>query len=156
METKKKNRFFLIFPLDVGGASLQASVFSSSRPKWKVSEQPMHHLNTPWYLAGKPEWEPWTCAFYDFVEDNTLKEMFKWYKLVYNPDTTKMSVPSIYKKDVIIQMLGPGLEGDIVEQYTLFGAWPTDVEGGDLDMSSSGETMNVTATFRYDYAQITG
>jgi hypothetical protein len=154
-ETKKKNRFNLIMPLDVGGASLQASVRSSARPKWTVSEKDLHHLNTKWFLAGKADWETWTCAFYDFVNDNTLKEMFKWYNLVYNPSTTLMSTPDVYKKDVIVQMLGPGLEGDTIEEYTLYSCWPTSIDGGDLDMTSDGEVAEISVTFRFDYAVVT-
>ena len=151
-EVKRKNRFFLIFPLDVGGASLQASVLGSNRPNWKVSEQTLEHLNTKWYLSGKPDWDTWDCTFYDYVDDNTLKAMFTWYNLVYNPTTTLMSVPSVYKKDIIIQMLGPELEDDIVEQYTLYGAWPMSIAGGDLSMDAQGDVMNIAVTFRYDYA----
>lgn len=153
-EVKRQNRFFLIFPLDVGGATLQASVVSSARPNWRVNEQQLEHLNTKWWLSGKPDWDPWSCEFYDYVDDNVLQAMFEWYSLVYDTNTTLMSVPSVYKKDVIIQMLGPGLEGDIVEQYQLYGAWPTTLTGGPLSMEAQGDVIRLSVDFRYDYARV--
>lgn len=151
-EVKRQNRFLLLFPSDVGGEALQASVLSSARPKWAVSDQELHYLNTRWWISGKPTWETWTCEFYDYVDDNTLQEMFKWYKKVFNPEDFKMQVPNQYKKNVTIQMLGPGLEGDIIEKYDLYGVWPTSVDGGPLSMSEEGTVAKISVTFRFDYA----
>jgi hypothetical protein len=162
-ELKRQNRFMLIFPSDVGGSALQASVKSSSRPKWDISDVQLDYMNTKWWLAGKASWSEWSCTFYDYigtstppVVENTLKELFKWYNKVYDPVTTLMKYPDQYKKDVIIQMLGPGLEGDVVETYKLFGAWPKSIDGGGLDMKSEGEVTELNVGFRYDYAIFTG
>ena len=155
-EVKRQNRFYIMFPTDVGGAALQASVVSSARPKWAVNDQELHFLNTRWWISGKPNWEQWTCEFYDYIDDNTLKEMFKWYKLVYDPSTTLMKVPSEYKKDVKVQMLGPGLEGDVVETYQLKGTWPVSMDPGTLDMTAEGTVIRLSVTFRYDYATMDG
>lgn len=148
-EVKRTYRFALIFPSDLGGTSLQASVLSSKRPSWKVDEMELHHLNIRWWIAGKPNWESWDCTFYDYLDDNTLVNLMKWYKLVYDPKTTFADVPSAYKKDVIVQMLGPQYEP--VETYTLYGTWPTSISGGSLDMKSS-DVAQLSVSFRYDYA----
>ena len=153
-EVKRQNRFYLIFPSDVGGDSLQASVVSSARPNFEVSEIELQHLNVRWWLSGKPNWSAWTCDFYDYLTDNTLQQMLKWYTKVYDIQTTKMSTPDNYKKDVVIQMLGPELEGDVVEQYKLFGAWPKTIDLGALNMTSEGTECHLGVTFRYDYAQL--
>ena len=51
--------------------------------------------------------------------------------------------------DVMIQMLGPQYEP--VETYTLYGAWPQNIDGGDLNMSSA-DVAKLNVTFRFDYA----
>jgi len=153
-EVKRKNRFMLVFPADVGGTLLQASVHASARPTWKVTDQTLHYMNTPWYLSGKVTWDTWKCDFYDYVVDNTLKELNKWWKLVYDPSTYLMKTPDIYKKDVLIYMLGPGLEEDIVETYKLSGTWPMEMSGGDLDMTAMGDVISISVTFRYDSIEI--
>jgi hypothetical protein len=148
-EVKRTYRFMLIFPSEFGGTNLQASVFSSKRPTWKVGEAELDHLNIKWWIAMKPDWEPWSCQFYDYLDDNTLVALMKWYKNVYDPKTTFANVPSVYKKDIMIEMLGPQYEP--VETYTLYGAWPQNIDGGDLNMSSS-EVAKLNVTFRFDYA----
>lgn len=148
-EVKRTYRFMLIFPSEFGGTNLQASVISSKRPSWKVADAELNHLNMKWWIAMKPDWEEWSCQFYDYLDDNTLKTIFSWYKNVYDPKTTYAAVPSVYKKDVMIQMLGPDYEP--VETYTLYGAWPKSITGGNLDMKA-GEVATLDISFRFDYA----
>lgn len=143
----------LIFPSEFGGTNLQASVISSKRPAWKVDEMELQHLNIRWWIAGKPTWSTWSCEFYDYVDDNTLKALMGWYKNVYDPKTTFADVPSAYKKDVMIQMLGPQYEP--IEEYILYGAWPSSIDGGALNMTAS-EVAKLTVEFRFDYAILQG
>ena len=56
---------------------------------------------------------------------------------------------NFYKKDCTFDVLGP--VGDIVEEWTLKGAWIQDASFGDLDFSSS-DPVDITVTLRYDYA----
>ena len=46
-------------------------------------------------------------------------------------------------------MLGP--VGDIVEEWTLKGAWVKEATFGETDFGTS-EAIEITATLRYDYA----
>ena len=54
-----------------------------------------------------------------------------------------------YKKDLVINTLGP--VGDLVEEWTIKGAWCQATNMGTLDWSTS-EFMTVELTVSYDYA----
>jgi hypothetical protein len=173
-ELKRQNRFWIVFP-DVPGASgrtLSMAVKASARPKFAVSEQPIHHLNTPWFVAGKPTWETWTCNFYDYLFGpgdrrsdtfNIMQSVLGWYKLIYNPGPTNtnslamgaMGAPYDYKHNVDVLILGPDLDvTNPAETWHLYNAWPMSIDTGSLDMASDGAPLELNVTWRFDYANV--
>ena len=65
---------------------------------------------------------------------------------IFNPIN---SYADFYKKDITFQVLGP--VGDVVEEWSLKGAFIADANFGDLDFAAS-DPIEISLTLRYDYA----
>ena len=86
---------------------------------------------------------------YDPIVPSAAQSVMEWVRLSHESVTGRDGYAEFYKKDVTINVLGP--VGDIVEEWSLVGAWIQDVTFGDLDFGAS-EPVEITVTLRYDYA----
>jgi phage tail-like protein len=100
-------------------------------------------------LKGKGEWQDLEVTLYDPIVPSAAQAVMEWVRLGHESVTGRDGYADFYKKDIDIFMLGP--VGDKVEQWKLIGAFPTQVNFGDLD-ASSNEVATVTMTLTYDYA----
>ena len=75
----------------------------------------------------------------------------EWVRLAHESVTGRNGYADFYKKNVIIDVLGP--VGDKVERWELKGAFPSSVDfnGTGLDWSSQ-EALTINMTLTYDYA----
>ena len=73
----------------------------------------------------------------------------EWIRLSHESVTGRDGYSDFYKKDVICKVLGP--VGDVVEQWTLKGAFIQAANFNDLDFASS-DPVDISVTLRYDYA----
>ena len=73
----------------------------------------------------------------------------EWIRLGHEAVTGRDGYSDFYKKTLSIQVLGP--VGDIVEEWTLNGAWIQAANFNDLDFSSN-DPVEIELTIRYDYA----
>lgn len=82
----------------------------------------------------------WTLNCY--CEPNTLEGLRQWRKLVYDPDTEKMGLPSQYMKcGYVIRYDGQGTPRDIIK---LPGVWIRGLENG--GGNQSGDLIKVRTT----------
>ena len=56
----------------------------------------------------------------------------------------------MYKKDITISILGP--VGDVVEKWTLKGAWMVNPNFGDLSWEEGASPIEITISLRFDAA----
>jgi hypothetical protein len=127
---------------------------SASRPSFKFSPAEFHHDQEKAFLAGKQEWDPIELVFYDSVGRGSdgpdiTSVMYEWIKSVCNIDLAICSLPSQYKKTLIIQ--STDAFGDALETWTLYGAWPVSSNWNNLDYSAN-DIQEVNISIQFDRA----
>lgn len=107
------------------------------------------HGNTESKYAGKLHFEDVPITVRDYVDRKTRDAILAWRRLVANPETGSIGLPSAYKRraELIIQ----SQDGSIVRRATLHGAWPSAMNSGSLDHGSS-EQVEIEMTITFDYA----
>jgi hypothetical protein len=143
-EPKLQNRF--IVNIDGLPAYL---IKSANRPQISFEEVELRHMNVKRWVKGVGEWQPLEITMYDPIVPSAAQAVMEWVRLSHESVTGRDGYSDFYKKDVTINVLGP--VGDIVEEWTLKGAWCQDVSFGDLAFDSN-DPVEITATMRYDYA----
>ena len=143
-EPKLKNRF--VMSIDGIAAYL---IKTTGRPSISFEEVELNHLNVKRFVKGKATWEPVEMTLYDPVVPSAAQAVMEWVRLSHESVTGRDGYSDFYKKDVLIKVLGP--VGDVVEQWTLKGAWIQSANFNDLDFSSS-DPAEISVTLRYDYA----
>ena len=143
-EPKLKNRF--IFQIDGIPAYI---IKTANRPQIEFEEVEINHMNVKRYVKGKGAWSEMSMTLYDPVVPSAAQAVMEWVRLSHESVTGRDGYSDFYKKDITCQILGP--VGDIVEEWTLKGAWIQDAQFGDMDFASS-DPVEITLTLRYDYA----
>ena len=88
-------------------------------------------------------------TLYDPIVPSAASAVIEWVRLHHESATGRDGYQDFYKKNITFQVLGP--VGDIVEEWTLKGAWIQTANFGDLDFNSS-DPNEIILTLRYDYA----
>ena len=143
-EPKLKNRF--IMQIDGIPAYM---IKTANRPQITFDEVTMEHMNFTRYVKGKGRWQTLQCTLYDPIVPSAAQAVMEWVRLGHESVTGRDGYSDFYKKDVTFHVLGP--VGDVVEEWTLKGAFIQDATFGDLDFASS-DPVEITLTLRYDYA----
>ena len=143
-EPKLKNRF--IMQIDGIPAYM---IKTDNRPQITFDEVTMEHMNVTRYVKGKGRWQTLQCTLYDPIVPSAAQAVMEWVGLGHESVTGRDGYSDFYKKDVTFHVLGP--VGDVVEEWTLKGAFIQDATFGDLDFASS-DPVEITLTLRYDYA----
>ena len=122
---------------------------TANRPQITFDEVTMEHMNVTRYVKGKGRWQTLQCTLYDPIVPSAAQAVMEWVRLGHESVTGRDGYSDFYKKDVTFHVLGP--VGDVVEEWTLKGAFIQDATFGDLDFASS-DPVEITLTLRYDYA----
>lgn len=146
-EPKVNNRFIL--NIDGIPAYLMKAV---SRPTINNNPYRVDHINIYRKLKGKSEWQDVEVTLYDPIVPSAAQACMEWVRLAHESVTGRNGYADFYKKNVIIDVLGP--VGDKVEQWTLYGAFPGQVNfnANALDWSGDGSALTIGLTLAYDYA----
>lgn len=163
VETRRKHRW----RFQTGFLSQGEWVYleKAARPSFSLETPEMHHDQEVASFAGKQSWEEITLEFYDTVGDNgpdMTDRLYQWIaggannagadgtgSVVNLEGTVTVNLPSGYKTDVTLQMTDG--QGEVLDEWTLFGAWPKSTNWNDLDYSNT-EIQRVTTVLRYDRA----
>lgn len=140
-EPKRKNRFVLEFPTELGIEVWK--VQSVTRPKLTVNSVEVHWINTVDTVAGKGQWQPMDIEFIDTQGPSTSTQTMEWVRLCFETLTGRMGYAAGYKKTLILKGLDPtGVE---VEKWELRGCWPTNIEFGENSQEDDGlQTVKIT------------
>ena len=162
-----KRKYRWTFALKWNGKSIPENyVKLASRPNLTIEETEINYLHGKMWIPGKATWESITVTFYDVANraGKDVVDLYSWLASIYNfQDTGAKSM-----QQTTIQGNGdtqPGWAGTAVlnmydgcgesmETWTLQGVWPSAVNFGDLDYSSS-EEATIECTLRYYKAQYT-
>ena len=143
-EPKTKARF--IMQIDGIPAYM---IKAASRPTLAQSAITMQHMNVERYIKGKSTWSPVDITLYDPIVPSAAQAVMEWIRLGHESVTGRDGYSDFYKKDVTINLLGP--VGDIIEEWTLKGAWVSSANFGTLGFDSA-DVVDISVTLTYDYA----
>lgn len=124
-------------------------VKGSNKPTINLNPITLEHINMKRKLAGKPEWQDIQLTLYQPINPSGAQAVMEWIRLCYESVTGRAGYADFYKKEVILNMLGP--VGDIVEEWKLKGAFVSATGGGALDWGTA-DPVDMTITITYDYA----
>lgn len=144
-EPKKKNRFALEFPSDLGIDHF--IVQTSGKPKLDINENEIPYMNTSTWVAGRSVWQQIDIQFIDVIGPSTTQKLMEWIRLHFEPSTGRMGYAVGYKKNLVLKALDPtGIE---VEKWTLIGSQITNIDFNDYDYSDD-DLARVNITVRMD------
>jgi hypothetical protein len=145
-EPKRKNRFILRFPSELG--INEWFVETASRPKMTIKSTEIPFLNTKRYVAGIYEWNTITVKLRDPIGPSAAQAMMEWVRLHAESVTGRMGYAAGYKKDIELEMLDP--TGVVIEKWSLIQCFLTDVDFGSLGYSDDA-LADISLTLRPDY-----
>lgn len=144
-EPKKKNRFVLEFPTELGIESYL--VQTSGKPSLEIGSVELPFMNTSTFVAGRAVWQTMDITFIDVIGPSTTQKVMEWVRLHFESATGRMGYAIGYKKNLVLKALDPtGVE---VEKWTLIGCQITSVAFGEDDYSSE-DIQEVSITIQPD------
>ena len=143
-EPKLKNRFIM----DIDGIPAY-TIKTAQRPQITFEEVTLEHMNITRYVKGKGRWQQLQITLYDPIVPSAASAVIEWIRLHHESATGRDGYSDFYKKNINFQVLGP--VGDIIEKWTLNGAFIADASFGDMDFASS-DPVEIALQLVYDYA----
>ena len=143
-EPKTKNRFIMY----IEGIPSYL-VKAAARPQIQFEEMILDHINVKRHLKGKGTWQPVDITLYDPIVPSGAQAVMEWVRLGHESVTGRDGYADFYKKDVVINTLGP--VGDKIEEWSLKGAWIQTANFGELSFENVAP-VEIVCTIRYDYA----
>lgn len=122
---------------------------SSGRPQLEQPSKEIHHINLVRFVKGKSRWQPIAVTLYDPIVPSGAQAVMEWVRLAHESITGRDGYFDFYAKDLIFHGIGP--TGDVVEEWILKGAWPTNINFGEQDWASD-EPLVVQMQIQYNYA----
>lgn len=144
-EPKMQNRFIM----EVDGIPSYL-IKSADRPNLSFETVELHHINVKRKLKGKPNWEDITITLHDPIVPSGAQSVMEWVRLSHESITGRDGYADFYKKDINFYLLGP--VGDKVEEWTIKGAFISNVDTGNFDWSNTSDSAEISLTLTYDYA----
>lgn len=140
-EPKRKNRFVVEFPTELGIESFLVQTSSKPKKTYEVTEIP--YMNTTVFVAGKYKWEQMDIEFIDVIGPSTTQKIMEWNNLQGEDATGRMGYAVGYKKNLTMKGLDP--VGTDIESWTLIGCQLVSLEFGENDYKSSDlQTVKIT------------
>ena len=144
-EPKRKNRFVLEFPTELGIESFL--VQTSGKPSLEIGSTEIPYMNTSTWVAGRSKWSTIEVKFIDVIGPSTTQKIMEWVRLHAESVTGRMGYAAGYKKNVDLEMLDP--TGVVVEKWILEGTFLSSVDFGSLGYSTDA-LADITASLRMD------
>jgi len=146
-EPKKKNRWLIRFPAELGIQEWWLA--SASRPSIEQKDVEIPFLNTSTWVIGRFTWSTIEVGLRDPIGPSASQAIMEWVRLHSESITGRQGYAAGYKKNVEVEMLDP--TGVVIEKWQLQGTMLTNVNFGDLSMDDDG-IAEIKATLRFDRA----
>lgn len=123
-------------------------VQTAGRPNLSIEETEINHLNAKTWIPGKATWETVTVTYIDVAHDE-MRSLWNWLASVYD-FTDPVNLPMGNKRSwdatgVLTLYDGCGVA---LEAWQMQHMWPTAINFGELDYSSS-DNATIELTLRY-------
>jgi hypothetical protein len=120
----------------------------AARPNVAIEETELNHLNAKMWIPGKASWETITVTYIDVAHEE-MRSLYNWLASVYDytdPINLRMGNKRDWRATGILNLYDGC--GEVLEIWNLQNMWPTAMNFGDLDYSSS-EEATIELTLRY-------
>lgn len=120
----------------------------ASRPNLSIEEVEINHLNAKTWIPGKASWNTISVSYYDAAHEE-MRSLWNWLATVYDytdPINLSMGERRDWAATGILNMYDGC--GTLLEGWELQNVWPTEVNFGDLDYSTS-DIAEIELTLRY-------
>lgn len=124
---------------------------TAARPQINFEPVTIDWMNAKRFLSGKGTWQTMAITTHDPIAPSAAVKVMDWVRLNYEPLNGRMGYATYYKKDIQLKVLDP--QGSVVELWDIQGAWPTDINFGELDYASS-DPVEVAFTLQFDNATL--
>jgi len=160
--TARANQFRVIFPNITGSAGLVGQDSASrmtvlckaaSLPSSTIQDLELFYRGRKYHEAGEVDFQAWNCTFINDASFGVRGLLEAWSNQIqHRDDIGGETNVSNYKKDIIVQHLDRS--GKILREYTLVGAYPTEIGQIDLSYDNNSQVEEFPCTFVYDYFTI--
>ena len=144
-EPKRKNRFALEFPTELGIDSY--AVQTSGKPSLTINSVEIPFQNSSTFVSGRAVWQEMEISFLDVIGPSTTQKIMQWVQLHFEPSTGRMGYSIGYKKNLVLKALDPN--GVEIEKWTLIGSQIKAAKFDGYDHNSDDISM-VTITIQPD------
>ena len=144
-EPKVKNRFIMYVD---GFPSYMIKAISGLG--FEQGEIKLNHINIYRKIKGKMSWNDVTVTLYDPITPSGAQAVMEWTRLHHESVTGRDGYSDFYKKDVVIDIIGP--VGDIVSEWVLKGAFIKSADFGEYNWDTEAEAQSLTMTLGMDYS----
>ena len=142
-EPKMVNRFIMFMD---GVPSFM--VKGVARPNLTQNAKELPHINVVRYVKGRTTWGAMQFTLYDPIVPSGAQAVMEWVRLHHESVTGRDGYADFYKKDLILNMLGP--VGDKVEEWIIKGAMITAATFNDASWDSD-DVLEITLTIQPDF-----
>ena len=118
------------------------------RPVLTQEQKKLNHINTQRYIKGRSVWDQMNLELYDPIVPSGAQSVMEWVRLHHESVTGRDGYAEFYKKDIIINVLGP--VGDKVEEWILKGCQITKATFGEMTWERD-EPVSIQLTIQPDY-----
>jgi len=132
-----------------GDEDLVLALQSFPLPKQTSNIVEIGYVNEKRKFAGVPTFDDLSVIYRDYVDKNVAQMLWRWRKLVYDPQTGRIGLKSQYAKNGWVEMFAPN--GDFIRRYEMIGCWPSGMDPGDIDLAGD-DAIQITMTLTIDKA----
>lgn len=143
----KKDSWSLLFPAEMGIS--ERFEVRAARPHMTNEVKVVKYKNSYTKYKGPTQFENMQMEFRDVVGPAVMQKLIQWQREHYDPITGCGGYPAQYKKNLTLLMEDDC--GNATQSYTFYGCFLADLDGGELDMESTGDVATVKITVAYDY-----
>jgi hypothetical protein len=143
-EPKQANRFIMY--VDGIPAFMIKGISEVSLTQGVVN---LNHINVERKVKGKSVWNNMTMTLFDPITPSGAQAVIEWVRLSHESVTGRDGYSDFYKKDLTINVLGP--VGDVVSEWILKGAFPTNVNWGAYSWDTVDTAIEISVEMAMDY-----
>lgn len=104
------------------------------------------------YLAGDPQFEPWTVTFYNDAEFGIWDELHAWLYQTHATDGNIFgATPAEYKRIAYVTHYKRDTSKTPIKSLVMHGLFPTTLGDIRLDWEDNNQVETFDVTFRFDY-----
>ncbi len=107
------------------------------------------YMNEVVYIAGRPNYAPGAVVYRDFVDVEVYATLERWYRLIYNVETSEIGYAADYKSGATLTMFD--VKGTRPRSWEIIGIWPQDISQEPASHQSTDITR-INVTFQFDKA----